>query len=196
MLIILYDWFLRKSSKNSYFIHYALENNNDGLSNGHCSINPGEPIDNLPTYSLKDVSEHNDPEKSVWIIYNAGVYDITSFVQIHPGGSENILLGAGNSIEPFWHVYSQHHTEQIYQLLESFRIGNLTEEDRKKLSNKDNQSLSDSLEYIPKRDPCLLVHHEKPFNAETPGEILVKNFYTPKFSIQFVFKNFKIIFFS
>lgn len=185
-MFFFYDWFWRKKTKNNFFIHYALENNQNN-SESQSTIIPGKPIDNLPTYSLKDVSQHNDPNKSVWIIFNAGVYDITSFVRIHPGGADNILLGAGNSIEPFWQIYSQHHNEQVYQLLESFRIGNLNEEDRKKLSIKDNKSLSDLLEYIPKRDSSLLIHHEKPFNAETPSEILVEHFYTPKLALSIHF---------
>jgi hypothetical protein len=35
------------------------------------------------------------------VIYKNGVYDITEFVQGHPGGNK-ILLAAGSTIEPFW----------------------------------------------------------------------------------------------
>jgi hypothetical protein len=35
------------------------------------------------------------------VIYKHGVYDITQFVESHPGGNK-ILLAAGSTIEPFW----------------------------------------------------------------------------------------------
>ncbi|UXI22121.1 hypothetical protein NH340_JMT08064 [Sarcoptes scabiei] len=137
---------------------------------------PGLPIDGLPVYTGKEVAEHQDPDKSVWIIFKAGVYDVTDFIQIHPGGRE-LLLGAGNSVEPFWKVYSQHHNQQVYRILESYRIGNLREEDR--LKEDRTQDEMASLEFIPERDPLLLVHHEKPFNAETPANLLIQNYHTP-----------------
>lgn len=51
------------------------------------------------------MAKHNDPttDLGVWIVYKAGVYDVTPFLTEHPGG-DNILLGAGNSVEPFWKV--------------------------------------------------------------------------------------------
>nr|XP_027195241.1 probable sulfite oxidase, mitochondrial isoform X2 [Dermatophagoides pteronyssinus] len=136
----------------------------------------GLPVDGLPVYSLADVAKHNDPttDLGVWIVYKAGVYDVTPFLTEHPGG-DNILLGAGNSVEPFWKVYSQHHTQQVYEILESYRIGNLRKEDRL----KPDKNADDLFEFIPERDQSLLIHHDKPFNAETPGEILIQNFHTP-----------------
>ncbi|KAH7644988.1 sulfite oxidase [Dermatophagoides farinae] len=155
------------------WILFAKENNQNDSK-----IIPGVPIDGLPVYSLAEVAKHNDPktDSGVWIVYKAGVYDVTPFINEHPGG-DNILLGAGNSVEPFWKVYSQHHTQQVYDILESYRIGNLRVEDRLKPDKNDGDS--DSFEFIPVRDPSLLLHHDKPFNAETPGEILVQNFHTP-----------------
>lgn len=69
------------------------------------NIVPGEYNAQLRTYTLDDVSKHNVPDVGIWIVYKAGVYDITSFVQSHPGG-DAVLLGAGNSVEPFWEVCS------------------------------------------------------------------------------------------
>ena len=34
------------------------------------------------------------------------MYDITEFVDVHPGGKK-ILLAAGASIDPFWNMYQQ-----------------------------------------------------------------------------------------
>lgn len=149
------------------------------LENGSSkSTVPGLEIAGLPIFSAKEVARHddvNDPEKGVWISYKAGVYDVTSFVKVHPGG-DNILLGAGNSVEPFWEVYGQHKTQQVFELLESFRIGNLQNEDRLKASDIVS---AESVEYIPEgRNSELTIHHEKPFNAETPPELLMKSWLT------------------
>jgi len=35
------------------------------------------------------------------------VYDITTFIASHPGGSEKIKLAAGKGVEPFWALYKQ-----------------------------------------------------------------------------------------
>ena len=37
-------------------------------------------------YSYEEVSKHDTIEKRVWVTYKDGVYDITNFVNIHPGG--------------------------------------------------------------------------------------------------------------
>ena len=141
-------------------------------------VEPGLEIPNLPIYSMEQVSKHNNAENGIWIVYKAGVYDVSQFVKIHPGG-DNILLGAGNSIEPFWEVYSQHKTQQVFELLESFRIGNLREEDRLKPS--DIQVSDPSDEYIPERNPELIIYHDKPFNAETPSHLLMNGWLTSKY---------------
>lgn len=50
------------------------------------------------------------------------MYDVTEFLPSHPGG-EQIYNAAGLSIEPFWNVYGMHKTDDVYKLLESYRIG-------------------------------------------------------------------------
>ena len=41
------------------------------------------------TYTIDQVSKHNSPNDG-WIIFEGGVYDIISFLPLHPGGK--ILL--------------------------------------------------------------------------------------------------------
>jgi len=64
-------------------------------------IAAGEFVEGLPEYSNEELKKHTSPETGIWVRYKAGVYDITSFVEAHPGGNK-ILLAAGDSIEPFW----------------------------------------------------------------------------------------------
>ena len=80
----------------------------------------------LPHFTIDEVKRHSSKETGVWVVLGRGVYDVTRFIENHPGG-ETILLAAGQSLEPFWSIYAQHHTRQVYDILESYRIGNLDE---------------------------------------------------------------------
>lgn len=116
----------------------------------------------------------NGSESGVWITYGIGVYDVTKFIPEHPG-SDKIMIAAGSSVDPFWHIYQQHNTPDILKLLESFRIGNLRAEDE--MGTKD---LLDPWSNEPKRSPALKPASLKPFNAEPPPFLLVDRFLTPK----------------
>jgi hypothetical protein len=49
-------------------------------------FNVPPPREDLPIYSLEQVAEHND-EDSLWYTFRGGVYDLTSFINGHPGGT-------------------------------------------------------------------------------------------------------------
>lgn len=57
--------------------------------------------------------------------YRDGVYDITDFVDMHPGGAARIMLAAGGPIDPFWALYAQHDTQNVRDILAEYRIGKL-----------------------------------------------------------------------
>ncbi|XP_052747496.1 sulfite oxidase isoform X2 [Bicyclus anynana] len=134
-------------------------------------VEAGAKKQGLPTYTAEEVSKH-DNKKSFWVTYKYGVYDVTSFLPSHPGG-EQIYNAAGLSIEPFWNVYGMHKTEEVYKLLESYRIGNLHDDDV--VDHSDDELWARE----PHRDPRLLVMTAKPFNAEIPPHLQVQNFDTP-----------------
>ncbi|RVE47836.1 hypothetical protein evm_007467 [Chilo suppressalis] len=134
-------------------------------------IEAGVKRPDLPTYRAEEVSKH-DTKLSFWVTYKQGVYDVTDFLPSHPGG-EQILNAAGLSIEPFWNVYGMHKTEEIYKLLESYRIGNLHEDDLVDHSDEELWARE------PRRDPRLSVKTARPFNAETPPKYQILHFDTP-----------------
>jgi len=76
----------------------------------------------LPVYTLADVAKHATKDERIWVAYDNGVYDITDFVEEHPGG-DKILMAAGGSLEPFWMLYAVHKNPEVLALLEQFRIG-------------------------------------------------------------------------
>jgi len=56
----------------------------------------------LPTYRRTEVNKHRRAANGVWVTYGDGVYDITEFLKIHPGGADKVMLAAGGPLEPFW----------------------------------------------------------------------------------------------
>ncbi|XP_023689510.1 sulfite oxidase, mitochondrial [Paramormyrops kingsleyae] len=127
----------------------------------------------LPIYTQEEVAKHHSSAKGVWVTYKGGVYDITEFVSLHPGG-DKILLAAGGALEPFWALYAVHNQEHVLEMLSQYKVGELREEDR----TLDSSSL-DPYAKDPPRHPVLRVNSQKPFNAEPPTEILTDNFITP-----------------
>jgi hypothetical protein len=46
---------------------------------------PGEKPD-MPLYTRADLAKHAKMEDRVWVSYKDGVYDVTDFIEGHPGG--------------------------------------------------------------------------------------------------------------
>lgn len=143
----------------------------------------GEFKANLKTYSLEEVGKHDNKKDGIWVTYKQGVYDVTDFIEKHPGGPSKILMAAGSSIEPFWTIFANHNTTEIYELLESMRIGNISEEDA--ISNIANEN--DPYSNEPIRHKALHINGHKPFCAEPPPSLLIESFITPVY-IHFQFK--------
>ncbi|XP_031843225.2 sulfite oxidase [Nomia melanderi] len=135
----------------------------------------GEFNPNLKTYTLEEVGKHDNKKNRVWVTFKQGVYDITDFIDKHPGGPSKIIMAAGSSIEPFWAIFSNHNTSEIYELLESMRIGNISKVDA--LANKTDEN--DPYSKEPQRHKALKVNGSKPFCAEPPSSLLVESFITP-----------------
>eukprot|EP01065_Artemidia_motanka_P026749 TRINITY_DN319_c4_g1_i1.p1 TRINITY_DN319_c4_g1~~TRINITY_DN319_c4_g1_i1.p1 ORF type:complete len:559 (+),score=134.35 TRINITY_DN319_c4_g1_i1:93-1769(+) len=139
--------------------------------------NAGKRRSDLPDYKLSDVAGHKTKSSRIWVTFHDGVYDITDFVEAHPGG-DRILLAAGASIEPFWQIYQAHRESDItLKLLESMRIGNLDKKDRAKQLL---EQAADPYGGEPSRHPALEVLSARPFNAECPSDMLVSSYYTPQ----------------
>lgn len=139
------------------------------------NIQCGQLRKDMKVYTMEEIGKHDNKENGIWVTFGQGVYDITEFVDKHPGGSSKILMAAGGSIDPFWSIFANHNTPEIYSLLESMRIGNISEEDAK--SNKND--LYDAYANEPTRHKALIINGHKPFCAEPPSSMLVESFLTP-----------------
>lgn len=85
-------------------------------------------------------------------------------------------MAAGRAIDPFWTMYQQHRTDQVAEMLEEYRIGNLNKEDAAKVQA---EMTSDPYVFEPTRNPRLIRRAMKPFNAETPAELVAQTLITP-----------------
>ncbi|KAK3129888.1 hypothetical protein QOZ80_6BG0486130 [Eleusine coracana subsp. coracana] len=75
------------------------------------------------TYTKDDVSTHNT-RKDCWIIIKDKVYDVTSYVEEHPGGDAILNNAGGDSTEGF---FGPQHGFRVFEIIEDFCIGKLTD---------------------------------------------------------------------
>ncbi len=62
------------------------------VSTTETSTSPITPAS--PSFSLNDISSHNNSQ-SCWSAINGKIYDLTTFIDKHPGGAKNILKICG-----------------------------------------------------------------------------------------------------
>merc|ERR1712176_1643089 len=83
----------------------------------------------VKTYTRDEVAKHNS-EDDCWLIIHGKVYDITKFLDDHPGGPDVVVESSGaDATEPFEDVG---HTESARAQMEEYLIGDLfmTEEEK------------------------------------------------------------------
>ena len=75
------------------------------------------------SYKWQEIAKHNTA-KSAWVYLGDDVYDVTSFIDRHPGGRDLLLLMAGRDITD---VFVSYHpfTEKPRSVLKQFKIGKL-----------------------------------------------------------------------
>ncbi|CAO3621893.1 unnamed protein product [Mucor hiemalis] len=74
-------------------------------------------------YALEEISKHNN-EKSLWVIFNDKVYDVTEFAQDHPGGDDVLVEYAGKDITEVMSDMDIHdHSEASFEMMEDYVLG-------------------------------------------------------------------------
>ncbi|KAH0629280.1 hypothetical protein JD844_011225 [Phrynosoma platyrhinos] len=127
----------------------------------------------FPTFTRQEVACHHSEANRVWVTYGSDVFDITDFIEQHPGGKSKILLAAGGALEPFWALYAMHNQEHVLEILRGFKVGELSPEE------PPQPTPGDPYADEPPRHPALRVNSLKPFNAEPPSELIAENYLTP-----------------
>ena len=60
------------------------------------------------TFTPQDVASHNAPDKGMHIIVDNNVYDVTEFVNEHPGGAKILKRVAGkDASKQFWKYHNE-----------------------------------------------------------------------------------------
>ncbi|XP_062976041.1 sulfite oxidase, mitochondrial isoform X2 [Elgaria multicarinata webbii] len=132
---------------------------------------PGPPF---PVFTRQEVARHHNEANRVWVTYGSDVFDVTDFLELHPGGRSKILLAAGGALEPFWALYAMHSQEHVQEILRGYKVGELSPEE------PPQPIPGDPYADDPPRHPVLRVNTLKPFNAEPPPELLTEHYLTPK----------------
>jgi len=77
----------------------------------------------LPTFPQADVAAHNTA-KSCYVTIGTKVYDVTEFLEDHPGGAVLILQYAGKDVkEAMEDPISHAHSEAAWEMLDDYLVG-------------------------------------------------------------------------
>lgn len=77
----------------------------------------------VKTYTLTDVAKH-DTKSDCWLVIENNVYNVTSFIDQHPGGEE-ILKGCGKDATSLFNRVRDHAENSASSLLPPYLIGTL-----------------------------------------------------------------------
>lgn len=91
----------------------------------------GQSDKDVKYYTLEEIQKHKD-SKSTWVILHHKVYDLTKFLEEHPGGEEVLREQAGgDATENFEDVG---HSTDARELSKTYIIGELHPDDRSKIA--------------------------------------------------------------
>lgn len=85
------------------------------------------------TITLEEVQKHNTRD-SVWFIIHNKVYDVTKFIEEHPGGEEVLLEQAGKEASEIFEDVS--HSADAKDLMKTYLVGELPEHEKFKTEDK------------------------------------------------------------
>ncbi|XP_050252883.1 cytochrome b5-like [Quercus robur] len=103
-------------------------------------------------YSLAQVSEHNTP-KDCWLVIEGRVFDVTKFLEDHPGGDEVLLSATGkDATDDFEDVG---HSSSARAMMDEFYVGDI-----------DSASIPTKTKYTPPKQPH--------YNQDKTPEFIIK----------------------
>ncbi|ERN09073.1 hypothetical protein AMTRI_Chr06g197440 [Amborella trichopoda] len=110
-------------------------------------------------FTLQDVSNHNTPQ-DCWLVINGKVYNVTEFLEDHPGGDEVLLSATGkDATDDFEDVG---HSTSARAMMDEFYVGEI-----------DPSTFPTKLKYTPPKQPH--------YNQDKTTEFIVKilQFFVP-----------------
>ncbi|XP_073013631.1 cytochrome b5-like [Typha latifolia] len=90
-------------------------------------------------YTLGEVSKHNTP-KDCWLIINGKVFDVTKFLEDHPGGDDVLLSSTGkDATDDFEDVG---HSNTARAMMDEYCVGEI-----------DTSTIPTKVKYVPPKQP-------------------------------------------
>lgn len=92
--------------------------------NGKNSPTSEGPRQRLKIYTLEDVSQHQKLE-DCWIVRNDLVYDVSTFLNDHPGGEDVILEWAGKDVNDVMRNGEHEHSDAAFEMMAEYLVGRI-----------------------------------------------------------------------
>ncbi|XP_045774228.1 nitrate reductase [NADH] 2-like [Maniola jurtina] len=106
----------------------------------------------LKVISTAEVAKHCDKNSGVWLIIHNDIYDVTGFLEEHPGGEESLLDVAGKEATQDFEDVG--HSDDARELMKKYLIGTLPPEEKNKSDKKTGSALTPEDKFnIP---PCVV----------------------------------------
>jgi len=104
-----------------YFLS-AFNNSKSKVINDN-QVKP-QPTQTTQTLTQPEVAKHNNPQ-DCWIIVGKKVYNVTEFLQLHPGGESRIIPFCGKDATEAFRTQGGEgsHSEQAQKQLENYYLG-------------------------------------------------------------------------
>ncbi|KAJ4951749.1 hypothetical protein NE237_028581 [Protea cynaroides] len=84
-------------------------------------VKPNHDNEVSKLYTRSEISSHNK-KTDCWIIIKDKVYDVTSYVEEHPGGDAILAHAGDDSTNGF---YGPQHATRVFDMIDDFYIGDL-----------------------------------------------------------------------
>ncbi|XP_010413956.1 PREDICTED: cytochrome b5-like [Camelina sativa] len=108
--------------------------------------------DEAKIFTLSQVSEHNQPQ-DCWLVMNGKVYNVTKFLEDHPGGDDVLLSSTGkDATDDFEDVG---HSESAREMMEQYYVGEI-----------DKTTIPKKVKYTPPKQPH--------YNQDKTSEFIIK----------------------
>ena len=127
-------------------------------------------------FSLDELGEMCENGRIV-VAYQGSLYDMSDFSG-HPGGVGRLQMAAGNDLEVYWKVYTQHNRGHVTEHMKPYKIGEVSAADMATITSRTHYDES-AYSSNPEMYPDLLTNTRYPYNAEGRLSELTDSWETP-----------------
>jgi len=96
-------------------------------SSGQTITSPGASPNNSKVFSMAEIAKHNSAQ-SCWLLISGKIYDVTTYLNLHPGNASTILPTCGTDATAAYDTKGSDgkpHSGNAHSLLGGYFIGNL-----------------------------------------------------------------------